>query len=619
LFAMRFRLLDCHRALPLILSALLFSGCTTAPAPEPEAYRSGERLIQLAEQDLEAARDLPSPLREQHLVRAAGNFIAADRPERAEAILQHLKPALMPPETLADYSILYSRLALADDRFFLARNLLGYERLVSSLPQLPVAKRMTLHQLRADLFSLLGEEQEGVAEYRQLAALSTDPMEISAIHDKLWQALGHIPRSSLENLAATSTDPELQGWYKLALLTRQNTGDIRQQFQQVKAWESLNPNHAAAKYPPTTIRQIEQAILALPARIALLLPLSGEFSTAANTVRDGFLAAYYRVLTSTGQTPEVRIYDTESGVVSVYNEAIAEGAQMVIGPLRKEDLAALAGMTELPVPVIGLNYMEDDSLSPPGLYQFGLSIADEARQAADRAWIEGRRTALSVTPDTSWGQSAIAAFRDDWQQRGGTLIETPAYPSELPDFSPVLRPALLLDQSEERAKRLERTLGKNLEFVPRRRQDLDMVFMVAYPDQGRQIKPTLDFLFAGDLPIYATSHIYDGIPNPGKDRDLEGIRFSAMPWTLSGELSAEMEPATTLAPAYRNLFAMGIDAYQLHQWIGLMAARPETELHGKTGRIRLGSGNRLQRSQPWGEFHFSRVRPAPQPKVGTEL
>jgi len=176
------------------------------------------------------------------------------------------------------------------------------------------------------------------------------------------------------------------------------------------------------------------------------------------------------------------------------------------------------------------------------------------------------------------------------------------------DFAPLLKPSLHITHSEQRASRLKRLLGKSLSYTPRRRQDLDMVFMAAYPDQARQIKPTLDFLFARDLQVYGTSQLYSGKKDPGRNRDLEGIRFSAMPWTLPGGASEKLQPASDLHPLYRPMFALGIDTYYLHQWLTQMSRFPNTQLFGSTGTLQLSSKNTVIRQQPWAVFRGGKVR-----------
>src|SRR5690606_29923358 len=103
-------------------------------------------------------------------------------------------------------------------------------------------------------------------------------------------------------------------------------------------------------------------------------------------------------------------------------------------------------------------------------------------------------------------------------------------------MSQEIRAALNIQRSEARAKEIESILNRRIEFTPRRRQDIDMVFMLAKPAQARVIKPLLDFYYAGDLAVYSTSRIYTGYPIPRLDRDLDKVRFTEMPFVVeSGE------------------------------------------------------------------------------------
>jgi outer membrane PBP1 activator LpoA protein len=139
----------------------------------------------------------------------------------------------------------------------------------------------------------------------------------------------------------------------------------------------------------------------------------------------------------------------------------------------------------------------------------------------------------------------------------------------------------------------------------------ELVLRTAQPAHGRSIKPTLDFFYAHDLPVYATSHLYTGIEDTNLNRDLDGIRFSAMPWTLPGMVSDHLLPDSKLQSSYRHLYALGIDAYQLHQRLGLMQASPEAQFYGHTGVLTVSAEGVITRRQPWAEFRRGRVRPAP--------
>ena len=89
---------------------------------------------------------------------------------------------------------------------------------------------------------------------------------------------------------------------------------------------------------------------------------------------------------------------------------------------------------------------------------------------------------------------------------------------------------LHVNKNAARRSRMGSLLNKSLKQVPRRRQDLDVIFMATTPAFGRQLKPSLNYYFAYDIPVYSTTSIYEGLPDSMRDRDLTDIRIPIMPW-----------------------------------------------------------------------------------------
>ena len=117
---------------------------------------------------------------------------------------------------------------------------------------------------------------------------------------------------------------------------------------------------------------------------------------------------------------------------------------------------------------------------------------------------------------------------------------------------------LQLDLSQGRARDLKQLLG-SFEFEPRRRQDVDAIFMLATPRLGRQIKPLLAFHYAGEIPVYATSDIYEGTAQ--SEPDLNGIIFSNLPWFFQNTPEKNSLLKNNEAPAkLQRLYALGVDA-----------------------------------------------------------
>lgn len=594
---------------------LFATGCTQQPISTVANKPSAPTVIEQADKSLLLAARSISPQRELHQLQAATLLAESQRDEKALSILESIAASELPPKEFTDYSLLYTKLALANDQFFIARQLLSDPKLEQLQPQFSLPQQQQWFQFRGEIFSLLGEEKKSIDALVALSDLPITTKQRQETHEKIWQVLTHIPHHKMEQLKANETNRNILGWYSLATITRENQEDVRLQLDKITEWQRSWPDHPASMTPPTTLTSIQTTASNIPQNIALLLPLQGSLAQAGKAIRSGFLATLYEVHARNGDTPRVRFYDTATtdDVSELYQQAVNNGAQLVIGPVQKNKVQQLANLPELPVPTIALNYLEKAPVSQPNnFYQFGLSATDEARQIADRAWIEGQRSALTITPNSSWGERTLTAFRERWEEKGGTLIEVTPYGTAQTDFAPLLKPALLIDQSDARKDRLQRLLGKSLNHTTRRRQDVDMVFMAAYPDHARQIKPTLDFLYARDLQIYGTSQLYTGVENQGRNRDLEGIRFSAMPWTLPGSTDEKLQPATKLPPLYRHIFALGIDAYHLHQWLEQMVQQPNTQIFGSTGTLQLNAQGAIEREQPWAVFRGGKVRSAQQ-------
>src|SRR5690606_24490103 len=150
-------------------------------------------------------------------------------------------------------------------------------------------------------------------------------------------------------------------------------------------------------------------------------------TASGQAVRNGFLASYYAAKEQNPNTPTVDVLDTSKGnVVALYQQAIAQGADFVVGPLKKEDVETLAASGNLPVPVLALNTL-NDGRSVRNLYQFGLSPQEEAMQVAVKAVQNGYSRALVVAADDAWSQGVADAFQQQFVMQGGVITEDFAY------------------------------------------------------------------------------------------------------------------------------------------------------------------------------------------------
>ncbi|WP_342147647.1 penicillin-binding protein activator [Rickettsiella endosymbiont of Aleochara curtula] len=329
--------------------------------------------------------------------------------------------------------------------------------------------------------------------------------------------------------------------------------------------------------------------------IALLLPLQGPLANIGVSVKQGFLAA----AEENGSSPRIILVDTsvESSIQAAYTQAIAKNAQIIVGPLLKPQVQSIAGL-QTRIPILALNYLNSDISTPSELYQFGLSPLDEAQQAINHAWKNGKRSALIMTANGNWGSQIGEAFAQQWQALGGTVVGQ-------------------LTLSENPAD-ITKQMRHFLHFKPPhdRRTDFDVIFLASSPQIGRQVKPLLKFFYAGDIPVYATASIYSGIPGSQRlDKDLNQIIFCAAPWSLANS-SIEPNLYQQLKSASPERFsrnskyyALGIDAFHIIQQLGRLNQSQQQTLQGATGMLSLNSQHRIARQLPCAQFRNGNLVP----------
>lgn len=430
-----------------------------------------------------------------------------------------------------------------------------------------------------------------------------------ANHEEIWKLVSSLP---LAQMQASSNEGDLNGWLELARITK-SSSTLKEQQSNIDNWVAQNPDHPAAKQLPDALTKLKSLAAQPLNKIGLLLPQQGQLASVARALQDGFLAAHYQAQQGGQAHPAIKLYDSTQvrSLDEFYRQAQADGVQLVVGPLEKNLVKQMSSQPQLPITTLALNYADGSQEGPAQLFQFGLSAEDEAREVANRAWNDGMRRAVALVPRGEWGDRVLASFSRNWQAAGGTLIAA-EHVDQPVELARQIADLLQLRQSEGRAKRLQGVLDSSVDTQPSRRQDIDFIFLAATPQQARQIKPTLAFQYAGDLPVYATSNLYTGVNNPAQDQDLNGIRFCETPWLLNPNNALRQQVAAQWPAANGSLgrlYAMGADAYQLAPRLPELKAVPSMQVDGLTGTLSVSAGQRVERRLPWAEFKNGQVQP----------
>jgi len=607
----------------VILAAILAVGCESVPQRSETGDREATRV---ARTHMQAGEYLPAAQEYMRLAGVSGGdaaiayrldaawaFVLAKRPDAAIQILDNVRGQSLSKSLQIRKNLVKAQLALVEQRPEEALTFLH----AAPADNAPSDLTTRYHNVRADAFEATGEHIESARERVELELLLTDNARLNENRRRIWGSLTQLSPQALE--AAHIPPPStLGGWIELAAIGSSTMTDPSTLGQAIALWRHRYPGHPAGDNVVPMLMD-DSHIAWAPARtVALLLPFEGQFAKAADAVRDGFLAAWFADQ-DTETRPTVLVRDTSSGDIwNIYNRAIEEGAEFVVGPLRRAAVTRLADSAGMPVPTLTLNHADaatsvsaDAAMTAPtsGLFQFALSPESEARLVAEYAWFAGHTSAAVLVPVGAWGERVAAAFADAWEDLGGEIVEFQSYLSDGSDMSTPVRKLLNIDDSDARYRSLRNVLGSNVKQETRRRQDLDFVFMAAFPRQARQLRPQLEFHQAQDLPVYSTSHIYSGIADPDADRDIDDVVFGDMPWVLDpvasgGALRREVGALwSDSVSAFVRLYAFGADAYRLVGELGKLRAQQYAEFQGMTGSLSLSENNRINRRLMWARFN----------------
>jgi len=313
-----------------------------------------------------------------------------------------------------------------------------------------------------------------------------------------------------------------------------------------------------------------------------MLPLgSSSFSKYALAVKDGFLAASRA---QGGTALPVNIYtvgDDPQQSVATYIKALGAGARLVVGPLTRNGVTALAESATVMVPTLALNVPEGSIPAVPDFYMLSLHAESEARQVAQLARQDGQRTAITVIGETALLRRIHLAFVEEFTRLGGVHVA-----------------ALPFTTDPDGLARIKKTVDTAIDT-----ETADMAFMALDLPRARLARPYLS-----TLPIYATSQVHPGAAGPLVAFDLAGVRFLDMPWLLQPEHPVVMvypRPEYDESIELTRFYALGIDAFRIA--MVLMAGRPRDTFDGVTGRLTLGQDALFVRALTAAQFTGGRL------------
>lgn len=321
---------------------------------------------------------------------------------------------------------------------------------------------------------------------------------------------------------------------------------------------------------------------------------------------------------------EVKVYDTSSQPLDqVLAQAQQDGATIVVGPLLKNNVDQLAS-SNTSLNILALNQPEKVQ-NRPNICYFALSPEDEARDAADHMWQQGRRAPLLLIPRSALGDRVTAAFSAEWQKLGGGIVLQQKFGSvgELKQginsgsgIALTGTPVAAFAPQQEAV-----TIGgltipappTDAQITAGATGNVDAAYIVATPDEVALIKPMIAMRTGSRSPaqLYASSRSSQGVSGPDFRLEMEGLQFSEIPMLSGGNPSLQQQALSAVQNDYSlaRLYAMGVDAWSLANHFSQIRQVPGFQVSGNTGTLSANADCVINRKLNWLQFSQGQIVP----------
>lgn len=203
--------------------------------------------------------------------------------------------------------------------------------------------------------------------------------------------------------------------------------------------------------------------------VALLAPVSGP--PAGQALRNAAEMAYRD---SPGADIRILVKDTggsAEGAQRAAQEAVSEGAGVIVGPLFSQEVAAVGGVARgAGVPVVG--FSTDTNVAARGVYLLSFQVDPEVDRVISYAARQGRRSFAALIPQSSYGSVAEASFQQAVARHGGRVAGIERFSGE--------------------ADSISQAVGR----VAQQGDQIDAIFV---PDGGQSLAAVLDALAGADI------------------------------------------------------------------------------------------------------------------------
>lgn len=167
-------------------------------------------------------------------------------------------------------------------------------------------------------------------------------------------------------------------------------------------------------------------------RVAILVPLTGPNAPVGISLAN---AATLAMVDTGKQGIRLTSYDTAAlGAAGAANRALADGAQLILGPLLASDAAAVKTAAEAKG-ITMLSFSNDAAIAGGKLYVLGFQPAQSVSRVVDYAASRGTQKFAALVPEGVYGQRTSVAFTRAVSANSGQVVALTSFartPAALP-------------------------------------------------------------------------------------------------------------------------------------------------------------------------------------------
>ena len=169
-------------------------------------------------------------------------------------------------------------------------------------------------------------------------------------------------------------------------------------------------------------------------KVALLLPLSGDSASVGNAMMDAATMAIsdsYLAVPSDQIHTQVVLVPKDTGNVpadsgKAVDEAIAQGASFVIGPLFSQSVSIAAPITRAHN-IDMLTFSNNRAVAGNGVYLFGFLPEEQVNRIAEYAYLHNFQRVALLAPNDSYGEKVKKTLVESYALKGGAVVPAELY------------------------------------------------------------------------------------------------------------------------------------------------------------------------------------------------